>query len=160
MWEGADASERDVSAARSESVNAAGAKRLPSQSAAMASAFIPRSSLSMPKTRARAVSWSMIQALEARRRSTSQISPEIAARSPEPAKRCAVPHSFSTFAAGIRWMSMVSSTSMAAESRAAGVMENFRLENERNPASDQQQNLQGEVDPHGEQHQDAREPCQ
>ena len=35
--------------------------------------------------RARGVSASMIQALEARRRSTSQIRPEIAARSPEPA---------------------------------------------------------------------------
>ena len=54
-------------------------------SAAMASASRPRSSLSMPSTRARGVSSSMIQALEARRRSTSQIRPEIAARSPEPA---------------------------------------------------------------------------
>ena len=72
----------------------------------------------------------MSQALEARRRSTSQIRPEIAARSPEPAKRCAVPHSFSAFAAGMRWASMVSISSMAAESRAAGVIQNFRFEKE------------------------------
>jgi hypothetical protein len=39
----------------------------------------------MPSTHARGVSLSMIQALEARRRSTSQTNPEIAARSPEPA---------------------------------------------------------------------------
>ena len=70
----------------------------------------------------------MIQALEARRRSTSQTRPEIAARSPEPAKRCAVPHSFSAFAAGTRWASMVSISSMAAESRAAGVIQIFQFE--------------------------------
>ena len=71
----------------------------------------------------------MIHALEARRRSTSQIRPEIAARSPEPAKRCAVPHSFSAFAAGMRSASMVSMSSMAAESRAAGVIQDFQFEN-------------------------------
>jgi hypothetical protein len=73
---------------------------------------------------------SISQALEARRRSTSQTRPEIAARSPEPAKRCAVPHSFSAFAAGMRWASMVSMSSMAAERRAAGVIQNFRFEKE------------------------------
>ena len=121
---------------------------------------MPRSSLSMPSTRAREVSWSMIQVLEARRRSTSQIRPEIAARSPEPAKRCAVPHSFNAFAAGTRWVSILSSTSMAADRRAAGVIERFRLENERDAASDQQQHLQGEVNPHREQHQRAGKPGQ
>src|SRR3974390_2970069 len=64
----------------------------------------------------------MIQALEAHRRSASQTSPAIAARSPEPAKRCEVPHSFSACAAGTRWASMVSITSMAADSLAAGVI--------------------------------------
>jgi hypothetical protein len=33
----------------------------------------------------------------------------------------------SAFAAGTRWVSMVSSSSMAAESRAAGVIEHFQL---------------------------------
>ena len=81
----------------------------------------------MPSTRARGVSASMIQALEARRRSTSQTRPAIAARSPEPAKRCAVPHSFSALAAGTRWASMVSISSMAADSRAAGVIQDFQI---------------------------------
>ena len=85
MCGGAPSSEREVSAERSASLSGSGAKRAPSQSAAIASVSMPRSSLSMPSTRARGVSASISQALDARRRSTSQISPEIAARSPEPA---------------------------------------------------------------------------
>ena len=76
----------------------------------------------MPNRRERGALSSITQALEACRRSTSQIRPEIAARSPEPAKRCAVPHSLSALAAGTRWVSMVSISSMAADSRAAGVI--------------------------------------
>src|SRR5258708_15122123 len=123
----------------------------------MASASMPRSSLSMPSTRARGVSASIIHAAEARRRNTSQIRPAIAARSPEPAKRCAVPHSFSAFAAGTRWASMVSISSMAADSRAAGVIQNFRFGDERR--SDEQ-NLQREINPHREQHYHSGKPRQ
>src|ERR1700759_2380117 len=105
----------------------------------------------MPRSRARAVSSSMIQALEARLRSTSQTRPAIAARGPEPAKRCDDPHSFSACAAGTRWDSRVSMTSIAADSRAAGVISCFRLRNGANRL-DQQQDLQREVDPHREQY--------
>jgi hypothetical protein len=120
-------SEPEASAARSASLNGSGAKRPPSHSAAIVSASMPRSSLSMPSTRARGVSVPISCALEARRRSTSHTSPAIAARSPEPAKRCDVPHSFSACAAGMRCASMAAMTSMAAESLAAGVMEVFRV---------------------------------
>jgi hypothetical protein len=89
---------------------------------------MPRSTLSMPSSRARGASSSITHALDARRRSTSQTRPAIAARSPEPAKRCAVPHSFSAFAAGLRWASILSITSIAADKRAAGVIANFQLE--------------------------------
>src|SRR5262245_7761924 len=46
----------------------------------------------------------------------------MAARSPEPANRCAKPQSLSASGAGRRRVSMSASTSMAAESRAPGVM--------------------------------------
>src|ERR1700733_5630202 len=46
----------------------------------------------------------------------------MAARSPEPANRCARPHSFSALAAGCRRASMSAKISIAAESRAEGVM--------------------------------------
>ena len=46
----------------------------------------------------------------------------MAARSPEPAKRCASPQSLSASAAGRRRVSISASTSMAAEMRAAGVI--------------------------------------
>src|SRR5208282_946673 len=52
----------------------------------------------------------------------------MAARSDEPAKRCASPQSFSTSAAGRRRASISAKTSMAAESRAAGVMRASRRE--------------------------------
>src|ERR1700751_3683739 len=107
----------------------------------------------MPSTRARGVSSSMIQALEERRRNTSQIKPEIAARSPEPAKRCAPPHSFSAFAAGMRSVSIIS---MAAESRAAGVMRCFQVSKEMHFRS--QENLEREIYPHDENHQHAGKP--
>ncbi len=58
------------------------------------------------------------RAAAARRRS----SPAIAARSPDPAKRCARPQLLSASAAGRRSVSMVPNTSIAAASRAAGVM--------------------------------------
>src|SRR6516164_1180725 len=67
----------------------------------MAGISMPRSSFSMPRMRARGVSASMIHPLDARRRSTSQTSPAIDARSPE-----------------------------AAESLAAGVMSNSRSRGE------------------------------
>src|SRR5947209_5469358 len=114
---------------------------------------MPRSSLSMPSTRARGVSLAIRYALDARRRSTSQTSPEIAARSPEPAKRCAVPHSFSACAAGMRWVSMMAMTSMAADSRAAGVMDSLSC-------LKRKKNLQREIDPHREHHKHAGEPGQ
>src|SRR5947207_1890513 len=79
---------------------------------------------------------------------------------PEPAKRCAVPHSFSAFAAGTRWVSMVSISSMAADSRAAGVIESFLVESDSSFASDEEQNPQREVDPHREQHQHPGKPCE
>src|ERR1700751_5330984 len=111
----------------------------------------------MPSTRARGVSSSMIQALEERRRNTSQIKPEIAARSPEPAKRCAPPHSFSAFAAGTRSLSIVSMSSMAAESRAAGVM---RCLQSKKMHFRSQENLEREIYPHDENHQHAGKPRQ
>src|SRR3954453_8745713 len=46
----------------------------------------------------------------------------MAARSPEPANRCAKPQSLSASAAGRRRVSMSASTSMAADRRAPGVM--------------------------------------
>jgi len=51
----------------------------------------------------------------------------------------------SAFAAGTRWVSMVSISSMAAESRAAGVIQDFRFEKR---ALDQQQDLEHEIEPH------------
>src|SRR5215475_9949023 len=115
---------------------------------------MPRSSLSMPSTRARAVSLPIRCALDARRRSTSHTSPEIAARSPEPAKRCDVPHSFSASAAGTRCASMAAMMSMAADSRAAGVMKNLS----KVARSEREQFLQREIDPHRQQHKGAGEP--
>src|ERR1051326_8498941 len=120
---------------------------------------MPRSTFSIPSTRARAESLSMIQALDAFRRSTSQTRPAIAARSPEPAKRCAVPHSFNACAAGTRWASMMSMTSIAADSRAAGVISSFRFRGDHNRL-DKQKNLQREVDPHRKQYKHAGEPCE
>src|SRR5579863_8373828 len=149
MCAGASSSELDVSAFRSASLSGDGAKRPPSHSAAIASASSLRSSFNIPSTRARALSSPMMKALEARRRSTSQTRPEMAARSPEPAKRCAVPHSFKAPAAGTRLLSMVSINSMAAESRAAGVIQTF---------SNQKKNLQREIDPHRQQHKGAGKP--
>src|SRR6185312_9823602 len=46
----------------------------------------------------------------------------MAARSPEPANRCARPHALSASAAGRRSASIAATTSMAADRRAAGVM--------------------------------------
>src|SRR5689334_1858631 len=115
---------------------------------------MPRSSLSMPSARARGVSLPIRNALDAFRRSTSQTRPEIAARSPEPAKRCEVPHSFSACAAGIRWVSMVAITSMAADSRAAGVMETFQRPHPLNKEQDPQR----EIDPHRQQYKHAGIP--
>jgi len=43
------------------------------------------------------------------------------------------------------WVSMVSISSMAAESRAAGVIQDFRFEKR---ALDQQQDLEHEIEPH------------
>src|SRR5262249_43016971 len=107
----------------------------------------------MPSARARGVSLPIRCALDARRRNTSHTSPEIAARSPEPAKRCAVPHSFSACAAGTRWASMVAMTSMAADSRAAGVMEFLSC-------LKRKKNLQREIDPHRKQYKRAGLPGQ
>src|SRR5262245_28784899 len=107
----------------------------------------------MPSTRARGVSLPSRCALEARRRSTSHTSPAIAARSPDPAKRCEVPHSFSAWAAGTRWDSSAAMMSMAADSRAAGVMEFVQC-------LKRKKNLQCEIDPHRKQHKHAGIPRQ
>jgi hypothetical protein len=56
---------RDVSAARSVSDSGSGAKRPPSHSAEITSASMPRSSFNIPSSRERALSFSMIQALDA-----------------------------------------------------------------------------------------------
>ena len=53
----------------------------------------------------------------------------MAARSDEPAKRCDRPQSLSASAAGRRRASISAKTSMAAERRAAGVMQNAPLAN-------------------------------
>src|SRR5579871_2769596 len=87
----------------------------------------------------------------------SQTSPAIAARSPEPAKRWAIPHSFNACAAGMRAASMVSITSIAADSRAAGVMGLFHFCSGESRL-DQQQHLECEIEPHHEQHKHAGEP--
>src|SRR6185312_11984014 len=76
----------------------------------------------MPRRIARALSSPMIQALDARRRSASKTSPAMAERSPEPANRCVSPHDFNASAAGRRSRSIASNISMAAASRAPGVM--------------------------------------
>src|SRR3954463_16687495 len=69
--------------------------------------------------------------------------PAIAARSPEPAKRCASPQSLRASDAGRRRVSISAITSMAAERRAAGVI-----------ASRAGQDLDRENDPHDEQYHD------
>src|SRR5712691_12965405 len=55
----------------------------------------------------------------------------MAARSPEPAKRCARPHAFSASAAGRTGASSSASTSTAAEIRAEGVIPSKQIETER-----------------------------
>src|ERR1700682_5965101 len=55
----------------------------------------------------------------------------MAARSPEPAKRCAIPHVFSASDAGRTCASSSASTSIAAEIRAEGVIPSEEIETER-----------------------------
>src|SRR6266851_10358640 len=55
----------------------------------------------------------------------------MAARSPEPAKRCATPHAFSASDAGRTCASSSASTSIAAEIRAEGVIPSKEIETER-----------------------------
>src|SRR5581483_2617463 len=68
----------------------------------------------------------------------------MAARSPEPAKRCDRPQSFSVSAAGLRRASISENTSMAAASRAPGVMAAA--------SADPGHDLDDEDHPHDEQH--------
>ena len=77
-------------------------------------------------TSARGLSSPMASALEARPRSASKTRLPMAARSPEPAKRCASPQSFRASAAGRLRPATSSRTSMAALARAPGVIQSTR----------------------------------
>src|SRR5208283_1266544 len=116
-----------VSAARSASVNGAGAKRAPLHSAAIAATSRPRSRCSIPISSARGLASPISHADDDLRRNASYTRPAIAARSDEPPKRCARPQSLSASAAGRRRASRSAMTSIAAERRAAGVMRVSRL---------------------------------
>src|SRR5882757_5208047 len=103
----------------------------------------------MPSTAPRGLSSPIMNAAESRRRNVSYTSPAMAARSPEPAKRCARPQSFSASGEGLRRAPMSARTSVAAASFAPGVIAGPSSSWSRQPEHD----LDDEDQPHQQQHQ-------